>query len=94
MRVRVRAGNRSAGGIFFFAVGSLGQQRSDGFQAGVARLVQWDVQDMAEVDRVGGPELIGTAQLGDRDPVFQGDASERIVRRDLATWVVRDNARL
>lgn len=89
-RARVVAGSSSrVGDVFFFiiiAVGSLRQQRSDGFQAGVARLVQWDVQDLAEVDRVGGPELIGTTQLGDSDPVFQSDASERIVRRDLSTW--------
>lgn len=74
--------------FFFFAAGSLRQQRSDGFQAGVTRLVQRDVQDLAEVDRVGGPELIGATQLGDRGPVFQGDAGERIVWRDLNTYVV------
>ena len=62
----MRAGNnRRVGNAFFFAACSLRQQRSDGFQAGVTRLVQRDVQDLAEVDRVGGPELIGATQLGD-----------------------------
>ena len=46
-------------------------------------LVQGDVEDLTEVNRVGCPELIGTAQFSDRDTVFQGDACERIVRRDL-----------
>lgn len=46
-------------------------------------LVQGDVEDLAEVNRVGCPELIGTAQLRGRNTVFQGDACERIVRRDL-----------
>jgi hypothetical protein len=46
-------------------------------------LVQGDVEDLTEVNRVGCPELIGTAQFSDRDTVFQGDACESIVRRDL-----------
>lgn len=50
-------------------------------------LVQGDVEDLTEVNRVGCPELIGTAQFSDRDTVFQGDACERIVRRDLRKGV-------
>ena len=46
-------------------------------------LVQGDVEDLTEVNTVGCPELIGTAQFSDRDTVLQGDACERIVRRDL-----------
>ena len=46
-------------------------------------LVQGNIEDTTEVNRVGRPELISTAQLRDRDPVFQGDARERVIRRDL-----------
>jgi hypothetical protein len=46
-------------------------------------LVQGNVEDLAEVDRVRSPELIGTTQLRDRNPVSQGDASECVVWRDL-----------
>jgi hypothetical protein len=46
-------------------------------------LVQGHVEDLTEVNRVGCPELIGTAQFRDRDTVFQGDACESIIRRDL-----------
>ncbi len=49
----------------------------------MACLVQGNVEDLAEVDRVRNPELIGTAQLRDRNPVSQGDASECVVWRDL-----------
>jgi hypothetical protein len=50
-------------------------------------LVQGDVEDLTEVNRVGCPELIGTAQFRDRNTVFQGDACEGIVRRDLRKGV-------
>lgn len=65
------------------ALGSLRQQRSHGLQVRVVCLVQGNIEYATEVDRVGRPELISTAQLRDRDPVFQGDARERVIRRDL-----------
>jgi hypothetical protein len=35
------------------------------------------------VDRVRSPELVGTAEVSDRDPVSQGYAGERVVWQDL-----------
>jgi hypothetical protein len=68
-------GRRGEYGVF--AVDScLRQQRSHRLQVGMVCLVQGNVEDLAEVDRVRNPELVGTAQLRDRDPVSQGDASE------------------
>jgi hypothetical protein len=46
-------------------------------------LVQGDVEDLTEVNRVGCPELIGTAQFSDRNPIFQGDTCESIAWQDL-----------
>lgn len=46
-------------------------------------LVQRNIEDLAEVDRIGRPELVGTSQFGDRDSVFQCNAGESVVLRDL-----------
>ncbi len=52
-------------------------------------LVQGDVEDLTEVNRVGCPELIGTAQFSDRNTVFQGDACESIAWQDLEKEKIR-----
>lgn len=82
----VKTGRRCADGGGIIALSSLRQQRSHGLKVGVPCLVQRNVEDPTEVDRVGCPELIGPAQLCDRDPVFQGDARESIVWRDLGEY--------
>ena len=49
----------------------------------MARLVDGYVEGVAEVNGVGGPELIRATEIGERDAVLERDTSERVGGLDL-----------